>query len=335
MSERNSYRLTALGRTYDVRRVFLNKKPDFTEDVSRPSGGDASSDSAKSRPTYRRPLLLPTSPFEVEKMDREGVLEKASWVTDTLLLTVDDLPVSRAETLKDLRAKALAEFEGSELSKQQKYDHHTRKRFGKSHNDLVAELREAVVERFKVAFDGILYVMPMESWRQSGAREVVRGYEIAASRQVINEMLQLAGSGHVHSQYLAALLLCFTQRGLTKRSVELLLRAHENAHPQALEALGRLLLAQGEHVGAMQAALLAMQGGYPDAKHTIDEVQRSMTMTVVMTQGGPVPAFMVVLHGLDDKYQALARTYFPDWFPSEADRAAAFFSRFTKGDSHV
>ena len=51
---------------------------------------------------------------------------------------------------------------------------YTRKRVGKSHTDLVTELREAIVERFKLTFDGILYVMPMESWRQPGASEVLR-----------------------------------------------------------------------------------------------------------------------------------------------------------------
>jgi len=335
MSDRNSYSFTALGRTYDVRRVKLDKNEDFTENVERPSGSDAPVNSSKSSALRRRPLLLPVSPFEVEKMHLAGELDKASWVTDNLLLTVDDLPVSRAEKMKDMREKALAEFKGSDLSNQKKYDAYTLKRFGKYHNALVEELKTALVERFKMAFDSILYVVPWESWRAPGAREKVSGFEIAGSPKVIREMLELAGGGHVHSQYLAALLLCFSEQGLTKRSVELLLQAHEKAHPQALSALACLLAAQREYIGAVQAALIAMQGGYPAAGSTVREVQRSLTTAVILTNNGPVPAFYAVLQHLDEKYTLLARKHFPEWFPSEKERVPSFLRRLNEGGRHV
>ena len=330
MPDQNSYRLTALGDTYAVRRVYLNKEEHFTEANTWPSGSRASD-------KYRRPRLLPISPFEVEALSLKGNLDAAIWVTDTLSLVVDELRVSGIETVKDLRAKALEYFEGrdSKLSKNQKYDSYTRKRFGKSHSDLVDQLRGQVIERFKVAFDDILYVPEMESWRQPHLRDIVAGYEIAAARKVVAEMVDLAGSGHVHSQYLAALLLCFTQQGLTKQSIKLLLQAHDNKHPQALDALGRLLLAQDDYVGAVQAALIAMQGQYPEAKRTIELVQQALTMAVLETPRGIVPAFAAVLSVLDSNYLELARKYFPDWFPSEEDRAKAFFRRLAGGSRHV
>jgi hypothetical protein len=330
MSGQNSYRLTALGDTYAVRRVYLNKEEHFTEANTGASGSRASD-------KYRRPRLLPTSPFEVEALSLKVDLDAASWVTDTLLLVVDELQVSGVETVKDLRAKALEHFEGrdSKLSKNQKYDSYTRERFGKSYSELVNQLRGQAIDRFKTAFDGILYVPEMESWRQPHLRDVVVGYEIAAEREVIAELIDLADCGHVHSQYLAALLLCFTQQGLTKQSIELLLEAHENKHPQALDALGRLLLAQDDYVGAVQAALIARQGQYPEAKRTIELVQRALTMAVLETPSGVVPAFAAVLGVLDSNYLELARKQFPEWFPSESDRTKAFFHRLAGGSRHV
>lgn len=332
MADQNSYRLTALDRTYDVRRVYLNKEEHFTEANLRPWKSSASVNPSEK---YRRPLLLPTSPFEVEVMGCQGLLDEASWVTDTLLLIVDELPVSGVGRVKDLRAKALKQFEGRKGTTNQKYDIYTREHFGKSHSDLVNELREQVIERFKAAFEGILYVPEMESWRPPGVRDIVMGYEIAADSKVIDELVELAGCGHVHSQYLAALLLCYTQQGLTQQSVELLLQAHENKHPQALDALGRFLLAEGDYVGAVQAALISMQSQYPEAKNTVELVQRALTMMVFQTPRGPVPAFAAVLDILDSKYLDLARKHFPEWFRSEEERAQAFFRRVAGGANHV
>lgn len=330
MSNQNSYCVTALGRKYDVSRVYLNKEDHFTEALGPGQSASAVSSSAK----YRRPLLLPTSPFEVEVMQSEGLLDEASWVTNTLLLVVDELPVLGAETLTDLREKAVERFEGSKFTTNQKYDRYTRERFGKSYSDLVNELRHQVIERFKAAFDGILYVPEMESWRPHGVRDIVRGYEIAADRKIIDELVELAGCGHVHSQYLAALLLCFTQEGLTQKSVRLLLQAHENKHPQALDALGRLLLAQDDYVGAMQAALISMQSQYRNAKSTVEHVRRALGMKMLHTPRGLVPAFTALLDVLDSKYLDLARKHFPEWFPSEEERAQAFFRRIA-GGGHV
>jgi hypothetical protein len=332
MSDLNSYRLTALDRTYDVRRVYLNVEAHFTEAIFRPS---ESSTFVKQSDKYRRPLLLPMSPLEVEALSRQGELYEASLVADTQLFVVDELPVSGAETVKDLRAKALKQFEGRKGSINQKYDGYTRERFGKSHSEMVSELREQVIERFKAAFEGIMSVPEMESWRPPGVREFVMGYEIAADCNVIDELIDLAGCGHVHSQYLAALLLCFTQQGLTQQSVELLLLAHENKHPQALDALGRFLLAEDDYVGAVQAALISIQGQYPDAKETVRLVQRALTMMVLQTPRGIVPAFAAVLDNLDSKFLVLARKHFPEWFRSEEERAQAFFRCFAGGASHV
>ena len=206
-------------------------------------------------------------------------------------------------------------------------------RFGIGYSALVDKLRDSLIERFKTAFDGIPYVPEMESWHSPGVGDIVMGYEISADRAVIDELVKVGRCGHVHSQYLAALLQCFTQRGLTKRSVELLLQAHENRHPQALDALSRLLLAQGDYVGAMQAALISIQGQYPDAKRSVELVQRSLTMMVIETNHGIVPAFTAVLDSLDS--QKLARKHFPTWFPSEDERAEAFFRRLAGGVRNV
>lgn len=334
MSDHKSYRITALDRTYDVRRVYLNKDEHFTEANLRPSDSSAP---LKASNNFRRPTLLPTSPLEVEALSCQGELNKASWVTDTLLLVVDELPVSGVETVKTLREKALEQFKDPEckLTKSQKYDTYTRKRFGMSHSDLVDKLRGQIIDRFKTTFDGILYVKEMQSWRPPNVRHIVMGYEIAADRKVIDDLVDLASCGHVHSQYLAALLLCFTQHGLTGQSIELLLQAHENKHPQALDALGRLLLAQGDYTGAVQAALISIQGQYPEAKHTVELVQRALTMLVLHTPHGPVPAFAAVLDALDSTYMGLAHKHFPEWFPSENDRAEAFFRRLAGGARHV
>lgn len=130
----------------------------------------------------------------------------------------------------------------------------------------MCELREQVIKRFIAGFENILYVPEIKSWRPPGVREFVIGYEIATDSKVIHELIGLAGCGHVHSQYLAALLLCFMQQELTQQSVELLLQAHENKHPQVLNALGRLPLSECDYVSAGQVALISMQGQYPEAR---------------------------------------------------------------------
>jgi hypothetical protein len=131
------------------------------------------------------------------------------------------------------------------------------------------------------------------------------------------------------------LLLCFTQQGLNQQSVELLLQAHENKHPQAIDVLGRFLLAESDYVGAVQAALISMQGQYPDAKNTVRLVQRELTMMVLETPRGIVPGFAAVLDILDSKYLNLAGKHFPEWFQSQEECAQAFFRRFVGGTSHV
>jgi hypothetical protein len=333
MSAQNSYCLTALNQTHDVRRVYLNTEENFTEaSFARASSPSAPTNSSKK---YRRAILLPTSPFEVNVMSMQGILDKASWVTDTLCLIVDELPVSGSETLKDVRDKALEYFDGGDLSTNQKYHNYAKMRFGIGYSALVDKLRGDLIECFKTAFDGILYVPEMESWRSLTVRDIVSGYEISADRDVIDELVRLGHCGHIHSQYLAALLLCFTQHGLTKQSVKLLLQAHENKHPQALDALSRLLLAQGDYVGATQAALISIEGQYPDAKSTVELVQRSLTMMVVETNHGIVPAFAGVLGSLDSQYQELARKHFSKWFPSEEERAEAFLRRLAGGVRNV
>ena len=333
MSAQNSYFLTALNQTHDVRRVYLNTEEHFTE-ASR-ARADSSSEPTKSSSKYRRAILLPTSPFEVDVMNMQGILDKASWVTDTLSLVVDELPVSGSETLKDVRNKALEYFDDGDLSTNQKYHKYAKMRFGIGYSALVDKLRGDLIERFKTAFNGILYVPEMESWRSPTVRDIVLGYEISADREVIDELVRLGHCGHVHSQYLAALLLCFTQHGLTKQSLKLLLQAHENKHPQALDALSRLLLAQGDYVGATQAALISIQGQYPAAKRTVELAQRSLTMMVIETNHGFVPAFAAVLDRLDSQYQDLARKHFSEWFPSKEERAQAFFRRFAGGVRNV
>lgn len=333
MSAQNSYCLTALNQPHHVRRVYLNTEVNFTEaSLARATSPSVPSNSSSK---YRRAILLPTSPFEVDVMNMQGILDKASWVTDTLSLVVDELPVSGSETLKDVRDKALEYFDEGDLSTNQKYHKYAEMRFGIGYSALVDKLRGELIERFKTAFGGILYVPEMESWRSPNVRDIVSGYEISADREVIDELVRLGHCGHVHSQYLAALLLCFTQHGLTKQSVKLLLQAHENKNPQALDALSRLLLAQGDYVGATQAALISIQGEYPDAKSTVEMVQRSLTMMVIETNHGIVSAFAAVLDSLDSQYQELARKHFPKWFPSEEERAEAFFRRLTGGVRNV
>jgi hypothetical protein len=208
-------------------------------------------------------------------------------------------------------------------------------RFGIAYSALVDKLRRDLIERFKTAFDGILYVPEMESWRSPDVRSIVLGYEISADREVIDELVKLGHCGHIHSLYLAALLLCFTQQGLTKQSVKLLLQAHENKHPQALDALSRLLLAQRDYVGATQAALISIQGQYPDANSTVELVQQSLTTMIIETNHGFVPAFAAVLDSLDSQFRELACKHFPNWFPSADERAEAFSRRIAGGVRNV
>ncbi|VWB43135.1 hypothetical protein [Burkholderia lata] len=338
MSDQNTYQITALGVPYAVRRVYLNTEKRFTEpDLPYPDLRLPST-SAKKSDTYRRPILIPTSPFEVETMDCEDAHEDASEVTDTHWLVVDELRVGKAETVKDLQTKALKRFEGSEfaeLTVNQKYHRYSLERFGKGHSALIKEKRDEVVARFRSAFEEIQYVTVTHSWRPSSEAEVVMGYEIFAKPSVVRTMVDLAGCGHVQSQYLAALLLCFAHRGLTGKCVELLLKAHENKHPQALDALARLLLAQRDYVGAVQCALLAMEGQYRHAKLTIEFVQRALTGMVMETPRGLVPAFLALLAELESGFGKLASKHFPEWYPSEDDLARAFFQRFMGGSDRV
>ena len=101
MSAQNSYCLTALNQTHNVRRVYLNTEEHFTE--ASLSRADTSSEPTKLSGKYRRAILLPTSPFEVDAMNMQGILDKASWVTDTRSLVVDELPVSASDSKRCTR----------------------------------------------------------------------------------------------------------------------------------------------------------------------------------------------------------------------------------------
>nr|WP_057927200.1 hypothetical protein [Burkholderia ambifaria] len=340
MSDQNTYAITLFGVTYQVPRVFVTAEQAFTEDeVPAPLlSGSSRASALKKRPGKRpRPLLLPISPHEVCALSRENVLNQASSVTDkhALLIEDEDLLVSGTETVKVLQAKALEHFKELEDGPNRKYHLYAVEHYNKSYSDLVRDLREVVVRRFRAAFEKILYVPEMQSWRQPYEREFAFGYEIAADEPVIDELVDLAGRGHVHSQYLAGLLLCFSQRGLTTQSVELILKAHRNKHPQALNALARLLLAQREYIGALLCALVAMDGKDRDAARTVDLIQRSLGTQVIETTAGiafGLPAIVKTV--LDSNFQALARKHFPEWFPSQDDLARAFFERIKGGANH-
>ncbi len=326
MTTQNSYRLDALQRRFDLRRVYLNTQTNFTGPISWPS--DAS---GKQR---RYPVLLPVTPLEVDAMESQDVLDTAIQVIDTHRLKVGE-PGQNRETIKELQAQAMRRFEGTALSANQMYDRYAKEAHGIGYSDLIAKGRGELVKQFKKAFSGVLYVHPMDSWRPHYLREIVRGLEIAAGDEVIDELLDLAGNGHVHSQYLSGLLLSFHEHGLSPRSVQLLLDAHESHHPQALDSLARLLLAQEEYVGALQCALVALQGKYIDARRTVDLLRQYLGMAVLETASGLVPALVAVRNSLDEQYKALARKHFPEFFPTAEDEAKAMLRRMMGDRDHV
>ncbi|MGN7100304.1 hypothetical protein ACTHR6_01760 [Ralstonia holmesii] len=326
MSELNTYSLTLLGVKHNVSRIFFNTREDFTEDDR----------SGKSDSSRRRPALIPTTPLAVAALSQEDILDRASQATIKNHLRIESLRVSDTETIGDFLSKALMLDTNRAVRSGTKYDNYAKQRFGKSYSQFVDELRRDVVKRFHEAFDKLEYVPPMLSNWPPHSRDIVNEYEVAAPPDVIDELADLASQGHIHSQYLVALLRSFTERKLTRESVNLLLEAHENKHPQALDALARYLLVGQDYTAALQCALISLEGRYPHAKYTIQLFERSVAGKVIVMPRGVIPALKVVLESeLDGKFQSLARKHCPEWFPSEEELMRSFFQRHLGGTDHV
>jgi len=330
------FQIDLLGSKFDVRVAYLNSESGFT--VTEKPAQNSEKDIPKK--TFRVPRLLPVTACEVEFMELEVEHNEAARVTARDWLIVEDLRVGTAETIAQVHESAKKRFSGDEfahLGLNQKRTRYTHERYGQPYTDLVKTLRDEVVTRYLAAFERVYLVEPMRSWRNPGvARDIVQGLEIIAPPHVIQTMIDLARRGHVHSQYLAALLLCFDEQGLTKRSVELLIKAHHNCHPQALDSLARFLLSQREYLGAVQCGLIAMESKYGGARHTIERALQAIAPLVDTSRGGLMFGIDILLHDLDvTGYTNLAREHFREWFPHPEAAARAFFERHMGGARHV
>lgn len=348
MSEINNYPIRIVGTPCNVPRRFFDTEDKFTETFTSAAHADHPSDPdtpeealAGDHPTPSTTCiaLLPMTPLELdEPLFRNDVLARASRVVDTHRLRVESLRITGGQTIKNLQDKALAENTDRKIGKGRIYDRYARKHYGKPYSELVDNLRVAAVKRFHDAFAELMYVPPMSSNWPPYQRDIVNQYEVAATPEVLEILVDLAGQGHAHSQYLAGLLICFSERGLTPRAAALLLEAHDNKHPQALDAIARYLLVAQDYAAALRCALVSLQGGYTHADDTIRLIEQALGHRIIETRQGVVPAFPVLVHSLEDQFASLARRHFPHWFPSAEDESAAmrrFLARHAGGADNV
>lgn len=211
----------------------------------------------------------PITEMEIDLMGRSKTFHYLAKAIDTSKLTLSIPDKSINISVADFRAEASKAYPGLGINKA--YDAHAKAQYGLSYSDLVSASRDNVINRFKAAFKQNLDEHPMsEEYKKD--KDVFSHLPVWAPESTIREYKSLAKKGHVYSQYLAGLFLASHAGGYKVECVEYLLMAYQNKQPEAMRVLAEYLYHRNDYYGAMQCALLSVDGGDDHSKNIVREV---------------------------------------------------------------
>lgn len=198
--------------------------------------------------------------------------------------------------VEDFRKEALeASPEGTKIGVA--FDSYAKAQYGHSYSDLVDDARKKVITRFNAAFaENLDHDQMNDEYRND--RAIFFHLPVWAPESSIKEYKSLAKQGHVYSQYLAGLLLASSAGGHKAECVDYLLMAYENKHPEAMRVLAEFLHFKNDHYGAMQCALLSVDGGDDYSKKIVSKVLDDCMTQFMQTNHGLVVRSFVIIEDL-------------------------------------
>ncbi|WP_410951747.1 hypothetical protein [Pseudomonas sp. S1(2024)] len=305
------YSLLLLGKPYAVRKKVFDRK----EFLIPRAGKNPTRAEAKNAAVH-----TPVTEMDVLIFGSEKVFNDISLAFDAPKLTITMPGAADTLSLKELQAKALEEF-ALEAKANKAYDLFTIKHLKQHYSDLVDKTKKALLVRFRDAFSQNEFEPPLSPAKQGmGHKADVFSHNLVwAPESSIATYKALARQGHVYSQYLAGLLLAMPVGGHSPSCISYLLMAHKNKHPKALGVLAEYLLFQDDYLGAVQCALLSIEGGNRDAYRVIKHTFGINSQLVVNLPSGMTFGTVVLLHDLHETgFDSLLQEHCPDLAPSKA-----------------
>ena len=232
---------------------------------------------------------------------------------DTSKLTLSVPGRNLKISVVDFRSEASRAYPRMGINKA--YDVHAKAQFGHSYSDLVSVARNKVINRFKSAFEQNLDEHPMsDEYRKD--KDIFTHSPAWTSERSLKEYKSLAKKGHVYSQYLAGLFLASSAGGYKAECVEYLLMAYENKQPEAMRVLAEYLHFRNDYYGALQCALLSVDGGDDHSKNIVRKVLGECVYKMAQTTHGIAPYSFVLLQLLrQNGFDAMLREHFSDLDP--------------------
>jgi len=190
-------------------------------------------------------------------------------------------------TVNELR-DASKSLDDPELSLCQAFEKQSKKQLGESYSILLKQAKERIIDRFKVAFQSIAPLHPMDmSFEESEAiRENFTHYPIWTPPEVLQELCDLADQGHAYSQYLSGVLLATVAGDYSTDCIGYLIAAYEQKLPDAMTVLAEYCFLRRDYFGATQCALLAIDGGYEGARQLIQKCIALSHTQIYQAPGG-------------------------------------------------
>lgn len=216
--------------------------------------------------------------------------------------------------VEDFRKEALkAAPEGTKIGVA--FDSYAKEQYGHSYSDLVGDARNKVISRFKAAFAENLDHHQMNDEYHKD-KDIFSHLPVWAPESSIKEYKSLARKGHVYSQYLAGLFLASNAGGYKVECADYLLMAYENKHPEAMRVLAEFLHFKNDYLGAMQCALLSVDGGDDHSESIVREILGECVHKMMQTTHGIAPYSFVLLQFLrQNGFDSILREHFPDLNP--------------------
>jgi len=195
------------------------------------------------------------------------------------------------------------------------FDTYAKAQYNHPYSDLVSAARNEVIARFKAAFaENLDHDRMNDEYHKD--KDIFLHYPVWAPISSIKEYKSLAKQGHVYSQYLAGVLLASSAGGYKAECVEYLLMAYENKQPEAMRVLAEFLNFKNDYYGAMQCALLSINGGDDYSKNILREVLGNAAHQVMQTNRGVTPLSTVIIETLrSDGFDSILREHFSELNP--------------------
>lgn len=271
------YTLTIFKQSYalEVDRTVFDSK-DFAEVQAE---GSPPLETREERKKAQVHVPLTQLDLELDSRARCAFTEMCKVIENGLI------PVKLASGKKTTIAKIREEAKATRRPGQklnQAFESYSQEHAGRSYSEIIDAAQRSMITRFERLFDQIGHLEPMQMTHEEHVdmRENFTHYPVWTTPENLSEIRTLADQGHVYAQYLAGVLLATVAGDFSKSCVQYLVMAYENKVPDAMAVLAEFCFLKRDYFGAVQCALLSIDGGHTDSKRLIQKCYGIMSMQV-------------------------------------------------------